>query len=54
MVSAGNANWLVRNRRFFPVYAAADEHFATHRAALIAEATTVVERWQREGFFGRA
>jgi hypothetical protein len=35
------------------IVAQAEAYFAEHRAELIAEAKTVVERWQREGFFGK-
>jgi hypothetical protein len=32
----------------------ADQYLAEHREELITEATAIVERWQAEGFFGRA
>jgi len=31
----------------------AEAYLAAHRAELIAEAKQIVERWQREGFFGK-
>jgi hypothetical protein len=31
----------------------ADEYLAAHRAELIAEAKATVERWARDGFFGK-
>jgi hypothetical protein len=35
------------------IAAAADEYLALHRAELIAQARTIIERWAAEGFFGR-
>lgn len=35
------------------IIAAADAYLADHRAALIAEVTPTVERWQADGFFGK-
>jgi hypothetical protein len=31
----------------------ADQYLAQHREELIAEAKEIVDRWAREGFFGR-